>query len=90
MPGEAAFYGPKVDINIIDAAQREWQCATIQFDFNLPLRLSNSYSVVLSCVFRMLSADLMVLSAGLMMLGPFLQAFFGSLLVSFLFSSRNQ
>ncbi len=38
IPGEAAFYGPKIDINVVDAAGREWQCTTIQFDFNLPRR----------------------------------------------------
>jgi threonyl-tRNA synthetase len=35
VPGEAVFYGPKIDINIVDASRREWQCTTIQFDFNL-------------------------------------------------------
>jgi threonyl-tRNA synthetase len=43
MPGEAAFYGPKIDINIVDASQREWQCATLQFDFNLPRRFNILY-----------------------------------------------
>jgi threonyl-tRNA synthetase len=32
----AAFYGPKIDIKVKDALGREWQCSTIQFDFNLP------------------------------------------------------
>jgi len=40
MPGEAVFYGPKIDVNIIDASGREWQCSTIQFDFNLPKRFN--------------------------------------------------
>ena len=43
MPGEAAFYGPKIDIKIVDASGREWQCSTIQFDFNLPRRFSLTY-----------------------------------------------
>lgn len=43
MPGEAAFYGPKIDIQIIDSHGREWQCSTIQFDFNLPRRFKLSY-----------------------------------------------
>jgi threonyl-tRNA synthetase len=43
MPGEAVFYGPKIDLNIVDAAGREWQCTTIQFDFNLPKRFSACY-----------------------------------------------
>jgi threonyl-tRNA synthetase len=42
-PGEAVFYGPKIDLNIVDAAGREWQCTTIQFDFNLPKRFNASY-----------------------------------------------
>jgi len=41
--GEAVFYGPKIDINILDAAGREWQCTTIQFDFNLPKRFKATY-----------------------------------------------
>jgi threonyl-tRNA synthetase len=36
--GEAAFYGPKLDFKIKDAIGREWQCSTLQFDFNLPER----------------------------------------------------
>ncbi len=43
MRGEAVFYGPKIDINIIDASGREWQCTTIQFDFNLPRRFHITY-----------------------------------------------
>lgn len=35
-PGGGAFYGPKIDLKIQDALGREWQCSTIQFDFNLP------------------------------------------------------
>jgi threonyl-tRNA synthetase len=44
MQGEAVFYGPKIDINIVDASGREWQCSTIQFDFNLPNRFSMTYT----------------------------------------------
>jgi len=36
--GEAAFYGPKLDFKIKDAIGRQWQCSTLQFDFNLPER----------------------------------------------------
>jgi threonyl-tRNA synthetase len=43
MPGEAVFYGPKIDLNIVDASGRQWQCTTIQFDFNLPKRFSTAY-----------------------------------------------
>jgi len=41
--GGGAFYGPKIDIKIEDAIGREWQCSTIQFDFNLPERFDLSY-----------------------------------------------
>jgi threonyl-tRNA synthetase len=37
------FYGPKIDLNVVDAAGRDWQCTTIQFDFNLPKRFSVTY-----------------------------------------------
>src|SRR5271165_5443066 len=38
IPGEAAFYGPKIDIKLVDAIGRLWQLSTVQFDFNLPER----------------------------------------------------
>ncbi len=41
--GGGAFYGPKIDIKIRDAMAREWQCTTVQFDFNLPERFDISY-----------------------------------------------
>ncbi len=41
--GEAAFYGPKLDFKIKDAIGREWQCSTLQFDFNLPARFEMSF-----------------------------------------------
>ena len=41
--GEAAFYGPKIDIRIEDAIGRAWQLTTIQFDFNLPERFQLEY-----------------------------------------------
>jgi len=37
-PGDGAFYGPKIDIHVLDAMKRSHQCATIQLDFNLPER----------------------------------------------------
>jgi threonyl-tRNA synthetase len=42
-PGEGVFYGPKIDIKIRDAIGREWQCSTIQVDFNLPERFDVTY-----------------------------------------------
>jgi threonyl-tRNA synthetase len=41
--GEGAFYGPKIDVKLKDALDREWQCATIQCDFTLPERFDLSY-----------------------------------------------
>lgn len=41
--GGGAFYGPKIDVKIKDQLGREWQCSTIQFDFNLPERFDMSY-----------------------------------------------
>ncbi len=38
--GGGAFYGPKIDLNIQDALDRDWQCTTVQFDFNLPERFN--------------------------------------------------
>ena len=42
--GGGAFYGPKIDIKITDAIGREWQCGTIQLDFNLPDRFKLEYN----------------------------------------------
>ena len=41
--GGGAFYGPKIDIKILDAIGRKWQCSTVQLDFNLPERFDLSY-----------------------------------------------
>ena len=43
MDGEAAFYGPKIDVKLIDAIGRPWQLTTVQFDFNLPARFGLEY-----------------------------------------------
>ena len=42
-PGEAAFYGPKIDIKLVDVLGRLWQLSTVQFDFNLPARFELAY-----------------------------------------------
>ncbi|MCP4290734.1 MAG: threonine--tRNA ligase, partial [bacterium] len=42
--GEAVFYGPKIDVKLIDAIGRSWQASTIQFDFNLPRRFDVKYT----------------------------------------------
>jgi len=41
--GEAVFYGPKIDVKLIDALGRKWQASTVQFDFNLPRRFEVTY-----------------------------------------------
>jgi threonyl-tRNA synthetase len=43
IPGEGAFYGPKIDIKLVDAIGRLWQLSTVQFDFNLPKRFELEY-----------------------------------------------
>jgi len=42
-PGDGAFYGPKIDIQLTDALNRRHQCATVQLDFQLPIRFELSY-----------------------------------------------
>ncbi|AHH08687.1 threonine--tRNA ligase [Borrelia anserina] len=42
--GGGAFYGPKIDLKIIDSLGRAWQMSTIQFDFNLPVRFKMTYT----------------------------------------------
>ncbi len=43
MTDEAAFYGPKIDVKLVDAIGRPWQLSTVQFDFNLPRRFELEY-----------------------------------------------
>ena len=43
VPDEAAFYGPKIDVKLVDAIGRTWQLSTIQFDFTLPRRFGLEY-----------------------------------------------
>ena len=43
IPGEAAFYGPKIDIKLVDVLGRLWQLSTVQFDWNLPARFNLEY-----------------------------------------------
>ena len=44
IPGEAAFYGPKIDIKLVDVLGRMWQLSTVQFDWNLPARFELEYT----------------------------------------------
>ena len=41
--GDGAFYGPKIDVKLLDCLGREWQCSTIQVDFTLPERFNLTY-----------------------------------------------
>jgi threonyl-tRNA synthetase len=43
LPGEGAFYGPKIEFHIKDAIGRSWQCGTMQVDFSMPQRLDAEY-----------------------------------------------
>jgi threonyl-tRNA synthetase len=43
LPGEGAFYGPKIEFHIKDAIGRSWQCGTVQVDFSMPRRLGAEY-----------------------------------------------
>ena len=43
LPGEGAFYGPKIDFHLEDSIGRTWQCGTIQLDFQLPQRFEAEY-----------------------------------------------
>jgi threonyl-tRNA synthetase len=43
IPDEAAFYGPKIDVKLVDAIGRPWQLSTVQFDFTLPRRFELEY-----------------------------------------------
>ncbi len=44
LPGEGAFYGPKIEFSLLDCLGRVWQCGTIQVDFSMPERLSAEYT----------------------------------------------
>jgi threonyl-tRNA synthetase len=41
--GDGAFYGPKIDIKVMDALRRQHQCGTVQLDFQLPIRFNLQY-----------------------------------------------
>jgi threonyl-tRNA synthetase len=43
LPGEGAFYGPKIEFHIRDSIGRSWQCGTMQVDFSMPGRLGAEY-----------------------------------------------
>src|SRR6185369_16143249 len=43
LPGEGAFYGPKIEYHLKDSIGRSWQCGTMQVDFQLPVRLGAEY-----------------------------------------------
>ncbi|NQD79600.1 threonine--tRNA ligase [Pseudomonas sp. CrR14] len=43
LPGEGAFYGPKIEFTLLDCLGRSWQCGTLQYDPNMPQRLEASY-----------------------------------------------
>ena len=51
-PGDGAFYGPKIDIHITDALGRSHQCATVQLDFQLPIRFKLEVRTKMLCMYR--------------------------------------
>ncbi|KAK3054875.1 threonyl-tRNA synthetase [Extremus antarcticus] len=56
-PGDGAFYGPKIDVTISDALKREFQCATIQLDFQLPQQFNLEYRTEASATARETNTD---------------------------------
>ena len=43
--GDGAFYGPKIDVKLLDVFGREHQCGTVQLDFQLPIRFNLQYRI---------------------------------------------
>ena len=43
LPGEGAFYGPKIEFTLTDSLERDWQCGTVQLDFSMPGLLEASF-----------------------------------------------
>ena len=48
-PGDGAFYGPKIDITVFDALRRKFQCATVQLDFQLPIKCASLLCTLTRC-----------------------------------------
>ncbi|MDD5355271.1 MAG: threonine--tRNA ligase [Candidatus Omnitrophica bacterium] len=78
-PGEGAFYGPKVDIKLKDALKREWQCATIQCDFNLPERFNLEYVGSDGKTYRPIMLHRVILGSVERFIGTLLEHYAGAL-----------
>ncbi|MEW5806302.1 MAG: threonine--tRNA ligase [Acidobacteriota bacterium] len=78
MKGEAAFYGPKIDIKMLDALKRAWQGPTIQLDFNLPSRLGVYYTAADSKEYPVLMVHRTVLGSIERFVGGLLEHYAGA------------
>lgn len=78
MEGEAAFYGPKIDIKMLDAIGRAWQGPTIQFDFNLPERLGVYYTAADSKEYPVLMVHRTVLGSMERFVGGLIEHYSGA------------
>ena len=74
-PGEGAFYGPKLEYVLTDAIGRQWQCGTIQLDFNLPTRLDATYTATEGSKERPVMIHRAILGTLERFLGIFLEQF---------------
>ncbi len=78
MRGEAAFYGPKIDIKMLDALRRAWQGPTIQLDFNLPSRLKVYYTAADSKEYPVLMVHRTVLGSMERFIGGLIEHYAGA------------
>ncbi len=78
MEGEAAFYGPKIDIKMLDALGRAWQGPTIQLDFNLPERLGVYYTAADSKEYPVLMIHRTVLGSMERFIGGLIEHYSGA------------
>lgn len=78
MEGEAAFYGPKIDIKMLDALGRAWQGPTIQLDFNLPERLEVFYTAADSKEYPVLMIHRTVLGSMERFIGGLIEHYAGA------------
>jgi len=76
--GEGAFYGPKIDVKLRDALDRQWQCATIQCDFTLPERFDLTYVGVDGERHRPVMVHRVILGAMERFLGVLIEHFAGA------------
>jgi threonyl-tRNA synthetase len=76
--GEAVFYGPKIDIKLIDAIGNTWQATTVQFDFNLPDRFDLNYIGSDSAEHRIIMVHRAILGSLERFIGTLIEHFSGA------------